>query len=319
LCATDQRQRDFRIETAIVKGSARNRTGEFAGAWRQQRLHIVDRRKAARGDHRHRDTFGQLNRCVPIDSFQETVARDIGEDDGCDAGILESPGDIEGGYLGGLGPALHGDLSIARIESYRDTSRKFSRGTLDQLRIAHGRGTDDNARDALAEPGLNRFQVPDAAAELHRHGNRRQHRLDRIRVHRLAGKGTIEIDNVQIFESLRGKARGPRRRIKVEHGCARHVALLQTHALAVFQIDRGKQDHGGEPAPSPHSGDEISETDAKPIITASTSGSSISAPDRNVGSSPDEIAYRWRCPGRRSPSRVRRSRLAPARRPDWLR
>ena len=32
--------------------------------------------------------------------------------------------------------------------------------------------------------------------------------------------------------------------IEVEHGRARHVALLEAHALAVLQIDRGKEDHG---------------------------------------------------------------------------
>ena len=36
---------------------------------------------------------------------------------------------------------------------------------------------------------------------------------------------------------------GLRRRIAVEDGGARHVALLQAHAQAVLQIDGGKQDH----------------------------------------------------------------------------
>jgi hypothetical protein len=36
-----------------------------------------------------------------------------------------------------------------------------------------------------------------------------------------------------------------RRRIAIEHGGARHVALLQAHGEAVFQVDGGKQDHAG--------------------------------------------------------------------------
>ena len=32
--------------------------------------------------------------------------------------------------------------------------------------------------------------------------------------------------------------------IEIEHGRARHVALLEAHALAVLQVDRGKKDHG---------------------------------------------------------------------------
>ena len=40
------------------------------------------------------------------------------------------------------------------------------------------------------------------------------------------------------------KLRGLRRRIEVEHGRARHVALLEAHALAVLQVDGGKKNHG---------------------------------------------------------------------------
>ena len=35
-----------------------------------------------------------------------------------------------------------------------------------------------------------------------------------------------------------------RRGIEIEHGGARHVALLEAHALAVLQVDGGKQNHG---------------------------------------------------------------------------
>ena len=69
-------------------------------------------------------------------------------------------------------------------------------------------------------------------------------RLDRLRVDRLAGKGAVEIDDMQIFEALLGEGARLRRRIEVEHGGARHVALLQAHALAVLQIDGGKENHG---------------------------------------------------------------------------
>ena len=65
-----------------------------------------------------------------------------------------------------------------------------------------------------------------------------------MRVHRLAGKGAVEIDDVQIFEPLRGEGARLRRRIEVEHGRARHVALFEAHALAVLQVDGGKENHG---------------------------------------------------------------------------
>ena len=119
-----------------------------------------------------------------------------------------------------------------------------ARRLLDQRRIAHRRGADDDARDAFAEPGVDRRAVADAAAELHRDFHRGEDALDRRGVHRLAGKGAVEIDEVEIFKALLLERARLRRRIAVEHRRARHVALLQAHGFAVFQIDGGKQNHG---------------------------------------------------------------------------
>ena len=96
----------------------------------------------------------------------------------------------------------------------------------------------------LSSQAFDRLEIANAAAELHRHGDRLQHAFDRQRVHRLAGKGAVEIDDMQIFKPLRGEGTRLRRRIEVEHGRARHVALFEAHALAVFQVDGGKEDHG---------------------------------------------------------------------------
>ncbi len=82
-----------------------------------------------------------------------------------------------------------------------------------QRRIAHRRGADDDAFDALAEPGFDGGAVADAAAELHRNFHRAEDAFDRGGIHRLAGKGAIEIDDVQIFKTLQGKDLGLRRRI----------------------------------------------------------------------------------------------------------
>ncbi len=94
------------------------------------------------------------------------------------------------------------------------------------------------------EPGLDRAEAADAAAELNGNLHRLQDRRDRERVHRLAGESAVEIDEMQPFEAECGERAGLRRRIAVEHGGARHVALLQAHGFAVLQVDRGKKDHG---------------------------------------------------------------------------
>ena len=70
-----------------------------------------------------------------------------------------------------------------------------------------------------------------------------QNALDRRRVHRLAGEGAVEIDDVQVFEALALESAGLRRRIAVEHGRARHVALLETDGEAFLQVDGGEKDH----------------------------------------------------------------------------
>src|SRR6202042_991320 len=136
------------------------------------------------------------------------------------------------------------DLAIAGVETDGDAARISARGFLDQRRIAHRRGTDDDAGHALAEPAIDGGAVANAAAELQRNFNGAENALDCRSIHRLAGKGAVKIDQMQIFKALPLERLRLRRRVAVEHGRARHVALLQAHGKTVFEIDGGKQDHG---------------------------------------------------------------------------
>ena len=68
--------------------------------------------------------------------------------------------------------------------------------------------------------------------------------LDRGGIDRLARERAVEIDDMEILEALRLERARLRRRIAVEHGRARHVALLEPHAGAVLEVDGGEQDHG---------------------------------------------------------------------------
>src|ERR1700704_5776688 len=127
---TDQRQCSLWIEPAIIERAARDRAGQFPGTRRKQRPDIVDRGKAARRDDGNRDALGKLYGGVEIEAFQQAVARDVGEDDRGDAGILESPRDLERGYLRRLRPAFDRDLAVARVEPHRNTTGELFRRAL---------------------------------------------------------------------------------------------------------------------------------------------------------------------------------------------
>src|SRR4029079_3847083 len=129
------------------------------------------------------------------------------------------------------------------VEADRNLLGKFLRRLLHQGRIAHRRRADDDAVDTLAEPTFDRRHVADAAAELHAQPNRFENALDRGDIHRLSREGAVEIDDTQMPEALHLEPVRLRRRIAIEYGGARHVALLQPHGEAVLQIDGGKQDH----------------------------------------------------------------------------
>ena len=68
--------------------------------------------------------------------------------------------------------------------------------------------------------------------------------LDCCRIHRPSGEGTVEIDDVEVFKALRREGARLPGRVEMEDSGARHVALFEAHGFAVFQIDRGKEDHG---------------------------------------------------------------------------
>ena len=151
---------------------------------------------------------------------------------------------LERGKLRRRRPAVYRDLAVARIEPDDDAAGKRAGGLLHQRRIAHGGGADDDARHALPEPGLDGGAVADAAAELHRDLHRGENALDRRGVHRPSGKGAIEIDQMEILKALRRKNARLLGRVAIEHRRPRHVALFQANGEPVFEVDRGKEDHG---------------------------------------------------------------------------
>src|SRR3546814_20665203 len=100
------------------------------------------------------------------------------------------------------------------------------------MRVPRGDSAVGDAGKAVVEPGLDGGLVTDAAAELDRQVDGGADRLDGGRIGRPAGKGTVEIDQVQVTEAGRGPGARLRRRIGVEQGELRPVGLIEATALA---------------------------------------------------------------------------------------
>src|SRR4029079_16334260 len=74
--------------------------------------------------------------------------------------------------------------------------------------------------------------------------DRAENSFDRLRIHRLAGKCAVEIDDMEMLETLRLERRRLRCGVAMKYGRARHVALFEPHGFAVLQVDGRKENHG---------------------------------------------------------------------------
>src|SRR5881409_426811 len=93
----DQRQRGGGIEPAVIERAPGNGAGELFGARLKQRLDVLNGGKTAGSDDGDGDALRERNRRIEIEALQKAVARDVREDDGGDAGILETLRDFERG------------------------------------------------------------------------------------------------------------------------------------------------------------------------------------------------------------------------------
>ncbi len=201
------------------------------------------RGEPARRDHRNGHRIGECQRRRDVEPLEQPVAVDVGVDDSRDTGILEALRELRRAERRRLRPALHRNLPATRIDANRDLPREGARRALHQLRVVHRHGAEDHALQPPAEPALDAGHVADAAAELHVEPRRRENGVHRRAVLRAAGEGAVEVDHVQPGEAGVGKAFRLVRRVAVEHGGARHVALLEAHRVAVLQVDGGIEDH----------------------------------------------------------------------------
>ena len=139
---------------------------------------------------------------------------------------------------------MHSHHTLASIDADNDPARKCLTSFFHKRWVAHGRSTDDDAGNTLAEPAFDGCHVAHTPTELYTHRGTLKNTINRFSIHRLTGKRAIKIDDVQIIKTLRFKSQRLRGGIAVKHRGPRHVALLQAHGLAFLEIDSGKQNHG---------------------------------------------------------------------------
>ena len=138
------------------------------------------------------------------------------------------------------------DQAVLGVHRDDDSARIRLRHVADELRLLERRRADHDPRDAKVEPARDAFGRADPATQLHMSRKPRDDGFHGVAIDALTGKGAVEIDDVEMVRARIREQHRLRRGIVAINGRAVHIALRQTHDLAAFQIDRGKDDktHG---------------------------------------------------------------------------
>ena len=137
---------------------------------------------------------------------------------------------------GQLAPAVGRHLAVLGIQADDDVAAKGTAGVLQKTRVLDRSRADDHVAQPAVYVFLDGVQIADAATELHRNvvADGTQDGLDRRRVLRLAGKGAVQVHQVQAPGALLHPFQCHRRRVLPEGGRLVHVTLLESYAVAVF-------------------------------------------------------------------------------------
>ena len=239
-------ERFLEVQRAFVDRAAGDGADDAVALVLRELLDVGDRGQPAGGDDRKLDLARELHRGFDVDAGEHAVAADVGVDDAFDAVVLELAREVDHVVARHLRPAVGRDLAFARVETDPDVAGERRAGVVQESRVLDGGGADDDVADAVVEIALDRVEVADAAAELHRDllADHAHDLADRQLVARLAGDRAVEVDEVQALRALLEPVLGHRRGVLGEHGGRVHVALLEAHAMAVLDVDCGDDLHG---------------------------------------------------------------------------
>ena len=209
---------------------------------------------AAGCDDRNPDRLRQLHRCFHVDAAHHAVAADIGIDDGFCTIPFELFGQIDHFMTGQLAPAVGGDLAILGVEADDDLAREGAAGVMQEARVLHRGGADDDVAQTAVQIAFYRVQVANAAAQLDRNfldivldrelAHHLQDRFHRGFILWLAGESAVQVHQMQAARALQQPVARHGGRVFGKYGGLVHVALFQAYAVTVFKIDCRDEQHG---------------------------------------------------------------------------
>ena len=181
---------------------------------------------------------------LKIRALRGAVALDVRVDDALHAEIGELPDERESVAVGRFGPALELDDPVARVDGDDELRRGDRHRVAHQRWRLHRRGSEHHPVHTGGERRAHRIQVPDAPSGLHgsRHAVHDARHDRRVRLPPAAR--TVEVDDVDPPRAQPGPADRHAHRVFGEHRLLRVVALVETHALPVPDVDSRYDFHG---------------------------------------------------------------------------
>src|SRR5262249_17233719 len=140
---------------------------------------------------------------------------------------------------GHLGPTVHCDLAVSRVQRNHYVARKCVTGVVQKARRLDGGRTDNDVTDTVVEVAFDGVKVPDATTELDGDGvsHRLHDSLDGSLVSRAPCERAVQIDQMQAPRTLLRPVLRHCARVFGKHRDLLHGALLQTDTMPVLKVN----------------------------------------------------------------------------------